>query len=275
VGRIIVYCAESDRLTRLDVEADTLDEATLKTGHGVYTVLRVYPGRRVLRLGHHFQRMRKSAALLEQPYPVADEWLRVMMRRALDASGLELCRIRLTVPFSAPDTALIALEPFAAPPAEMYERGVKVGLVNARREQPLAKNSQFIERRREIEATHADGCYEYLLCNGEGRILEGTSSNFYAVLEGTLRTSPEGVLHGIARGILLDVAADVLPVRLEPIRRDDLPRITEAMLTSASRGIVPIVQIEAAPVGGGVPGPIYRQLRAHYEAVVERELESL
>jgi branched-subunit amino acid aminotransferase/4-amino-4-deoxychorismate lyase len=275
LGRIIIYCADSDRLTQLDVEADTLDEATLKSAHGVYTVFRVYAGSQVLRLDRHFERMRQSAVLLEQPYLVADEWLRGMMRRAVESSGLDLCRLRLTVPFSAPETALIMLDPFAAPPAELYEKGVRMGLVHTYRDKPLAKNSQFIERRREIAAAHPGDFYEYLMCDEQGHILEATSSNFYAVLDGELRTSPEGVLHGIARGMLIEVAADVLPVRLDPIHTDDLPRVAEAMLTSASRGVFPIVRIEDMPINGGLPGPIYRQLHARFEALAAQEMEPL
>ena len=67
----------------------------------------------------------------------------------------------------------------------------------------------------------------------------------------------------------------VLPVVLNPIHVDDLPKISEAMLTSSSRGTVPIVQIRGVVIGDGPPGPVARALRTAYDAQVEQELEPL
>jgi branched-chain amino acid aminotransferase len=278
MGRVIVFRAHGDNLERLNIDANTLDEATLKSAHGIYTVLRVYPDRRVLRLTRHWERMERSADLLDQPYRVGDEWLHTMLRRAIEAGerlGISGPRVRVTVPFDAPDTALFTLEPFTPPSEHLYETGVAVGLVTATRESPRAKNSRFIEHRQQIEADKPSNCYEILLTTDEGVILEGLGSNFYAVLDGVLHTAEEGVLPGIARGVLLDVASDVLPVVRTPVTVNDLPRLSEAMLTSASRGVVPIVRIADQTIGDGVPGPVSRVLRQYYDALVARELEPL
>lgn len=276
MGSILAFRAQGDDLTPLPLEAETLDEATLRLGeHGTYSVFRIYPGGRVLRLQRHFERMRRSAALLGQPYPLSDEWLREAVRRAVRAAGLEAPRVRLTVPFSAPHTALILLEPFEPPPPALYERGVRVGLARAQRDRPHAKDSRFIEARRDLWAGQDDNVYEILLYDEAGRILEGTSSNFYAVLKGMLRTAADGVLEGVARSILLEVAPTVLPVYCKPVTLDDLPRLDEALLTSASRGVVPVVRIGEVTINRGVPGPITQRLRARYEAQVEAELEPL
>ena len=275
MGRIIAFRAQGEDLKRLDVEADTLDEATLQTAHGVYTVFRLYPGRRVVRLAYHLVRLRRSAGLLEQPYLVNDDWLRAMLRRAVEVSGIELPRLRLTIPFNAPDTAIIALEPFTPPPAELYEQGVRVGLHNYQRESPRAKNSRFIELRRQIEIEQPGSVYETMLYNGDGFIREGMASNFYAELDGQIHTTEIGMLEGVARSILLEVAPDVLPVTFEPVHLDDLGRIGEAMLTSSSRGVMPVVQVGDVIIGDGKPGTVYRSLRALYDARIDREMELL
>jgi branched-chain amino acid aminotransferase len=278
MGRVIVFRAQGHNLERLSVDANSLDEATLKTQHGIYTVLRMYPDRRVLRLDRHWERMRSSADLLHQPYAIEDGWLRAMLRRAViegEQLGITAPRVRVTVPFDAPDTALFTLEPFSPPSAKVYESGVSVELVTARRADPRAKNSRFIEQRQQIEANKAPDCYEVLLSSDDGAILEGVGSNFYGVIDGVLHTADEGILPGIARGILLDVAPDVIRVSKTPIQVSDIPRLSEAMLTSASRGVVPIVRIAGQTVGSGAPGPISRALRQHYEALVEQELEPI
>ncbi len=275
MGRVITFRAQGDDLVRLDIEADTLDEATLQLEHGVYTVLRLYPGRRVFRMASHLARLRRSAELLGCPFPLSDDWLRETVRRAVQASGIDAPRVRLTVPFDAPETALVMLEPFAGPPARLYEQGVQVVLIDTQRDLPRAKNSRFIERRRELIAQIPCEAYECVMVNGDGFVREGLGSNFYAVLDGQLRTAHGGVLEGVGRSVLLDVAPAVLPVTLKAIHRDDLPRIDEAMMTSASRGVLPITRIDGMPVGDGEPGLVYARLRAAYDAQIEREMEPL
>lgn len=275
MSSVMVYRASGDALERLPIQAGSLDAATLQTGHGVYTVFRLYPARRVFRLAMHFERLRHSAELLGMPFRPADDWLRRALRRAVHESDLDLMRVRLTVPFDAPDAAIIALEPFAPPPPSLYKEGIRIGLMEGMRDAPRAKNSQFIEWRQKARSGSADKTHEIVLHDSAGMILEGLSSNFYAVLDGHLRTAGENVLEGISRGILLDVALTVLPVVLLPVSVADLPRVSEAMLTSASRGVMPVVQVGDVVIGEGKPGPASKALRAAYDAQVERELEPL
>lgn len=275
MGRVNVFRAQGDALERLPIEANTLDEATLQTPHGVYTVFRLYPGHRVVRLPYHLARLRYSAELLKSPFPLSDDWLRAMLRRVVEAGGVELPRLRLTVPFDAPDTAIVAVEPFTLPPTDLYERGVWVGLVNMQRELPRAKNSRFVELRRKIEAERPKGVYETMLCNNDGFIREGMSSNFYAVLDGQLRTAEVGMLEGVARSILLEAAPGVLPVRFRAVHLDELARVSEATLTSSSRGVVPVVKVGEMVIGDGERGPITRRLQERYDARIEEEMEPL
>ncbi|MBN1311029.1 MAG: aminotransferase class IV family protein [Anaerolineae bacterium] len=275
MSSVSMFRACGEVLERVPVQADSLDEAALQNGHGVYTVFRLYPGWRVFRLASHFARLRHSADLLGEPFLLTYDWMRLVLRRVVEEIGLALVRIRLTVPFDAPETVFIALEPFTPLPAALYQEGVSVGLVEGRREVPRAKDSQFIEWRKKARMRHPYSVYEIMMYDGAGWILEGLSSNFFAVLDGELRTAGDGVLEGIARSILLEVAPSVLPTVLDPIHMDDLPRISEAMLTSSSRGVVPIVQVRGVVIGDGKPGPVAKALRAAYDAQIEQELEPL
>ena len=83
------------------------------------------------------------------------------------------------------------------------------------------------------------------------------------------------MLEGVARSILLDVAPGVLPVTLTAPHVDQLPLITEAMLTSSSRGVVPVVEVGGERIGTGRPGPLTLQLGAAYDARVESLLEPI
>jgi branched-chain amino acid aminotransferase len=274
MGQVQVFRAEGDSLERLPVEASSFDEATLKTGHGVYSVFRLYEGGKVLRLDRHLARMRRSAGKLPMGYPHSDDWFRAMVRRAVEASGIEIPRVRITVPYGAPQTAIISLEPHSPDPDEVYRQGIAVGLANVHRERPEIKDSRFIEKRADLRAEQSD-VFEIVLVDDLGRLLEGTRTNFFAIYNGELRTAGDGVLEGIGRGIVLNIAPEILPVKQEAIRVDDLPHIEEAMLSSASRGIIPIVRIGGVTIGDGTPGPLTARLRERFIAQEEAELEPL
>jgi branched-chain amino acid aminotransferase len=272
---VSTYLATMQGIERLPVEASTLDEATLRTGHGVYSVMRIYPGHRVLRFDRHLARLRRSGQGLGMRIEVTDAWLRDSLRQAVLASGFEQARARITVPFDTPDQAILSLEEFTPPHDNLYTQGVRVGLAEAARVEPAIKNTRFIEQRQTILQQAGSDWYEILMHTPAGRILEGTGSNFYGVLNGTLRTAGEGVLEGIARGLLLDVAPAIIPVVMQAVTVGDLPHLSEAMLTSASRSVIPIVQIGEVVIGQGQPGDIARRLRQAYEQKVEQELETL
>jgi branched-subunit amino acid aminotransferase/4-amino-4-deoxychorismate lyase len=107
-------------------------------------------------------------------------------------------------------------------------------------------------------------------------LLEGTTTNFYAILNRTLRTAGDNtVLSGIGRRVVLTVAPDIVPVQLKPVHVDEVPHLNESFLTSASRGIVPIVEIDGCRIGTGRPGPVTLRLREAYDAWAEAHLEPI
>jgi branched-chain amino acid aminotransferase len=81
------------------------------------------------------------------------------------------------------------------------------------------------------------------------------------------------VLLGVTRGLVLDLAADLLPLHEQPVHTTELGRVAEAFITSASREVMPVVQIDQAVIGSGIPGPISQALLARYREHVHRAAE--
>ena len=149
-------------------------------------------------------------------------------------------------------------------------------VVHLERRNPVAKSTAWATARQGAVAGFPPGIYEGILVGPDGSLLEGTSSNFYAILDGTLRTAGDDrVLHGIARRILLEVAPGLLPVKREGAPVGEIGRFQEAMLTSSGRGVVPIVEIDGHRLGGGQPGPMTLRLRAAYDAWAEAHLQPI
>ena len=108
---------------------------------------------------------------------------------------------------------------------------------------------------------------------GDGSVLEGLSSNFFAVRDGVLRTEEGRVLQGVTRALVLEMAEGLLPVDRTAVRMDDLGALAEAFITSVSREVLPLVRIDGKPLGDGRPGSRTRALIAAFTALARREAE--
>jgi branched-chain amino acid aminotransferase len=246
---------------------------------GVYTSLRTFNHNQFLNLADHLDRLEGSMTLLGWEYHLDRLRLRRALHQVCSAYPGADARVRIDilareVPSpGGPFRELIGLFPFKPVPTQLYEAGARVAIArHLTRANPRAKQAHFALERRPFLAEHP-GAYECLLVDPDGYILEGTTSNFYAVKKGELWTAGEGVLEGIARKIVLQVAREcAVPVRLEAVQVDEIARLDECALSSSSRAIVPIVEIDGRTVADGRPGPVTRRLLAAYNDYVARAL---
>ncbi len=249
----------------------SLGDASAELPSGAYTTLRTYGGTRVLRLHDHASRLRDSLASLGHPGVRIDEKrLRSALAAALQATGFDESRIRLT---ATPTQMFVSIEPFEPLPDHLYRDGVACTTVATRRERPEAKDTRFIAEADRVRTSLMAGIHEGLLRADDGSLLEGLSSNFFALRGGTLQTEGARALAGVTRSIVLELAAARVPVKLEPVRVDQLAEISECFLTSVSRGVLPVVSIDGRTIGPGTPGPLTRQLGRDLEEMAAREAE--
>ncbi len=201
-------------------------------------------------------------------------WLRGALRQMIEQSGFGEVRFRITVPRESPERLILSIEPFQRHPPEIYSTGVRcITLPDSARQNAAVKSTGWMHDREQFQLPA--GIYTGLLLDHDGYILEGMSSNFYAVIGGELWTAGTGALPGIAQQIVLEVAPPILTVRREAPRQQDIPQMAEAFITSSSRGIVPVIEIDGSVIGGGQPGPRTRALQDAYAAWVSAHLEAL
>jgi len=246
--------------------------AAAQLPEGAYTTFRTYGGRGVVRFTQHLRRLRESVALQGHPGAIDEARARRAVRGALDATSHPESRVRLTF---APPRLFVSVEPFTPPPRRVYEEGVACATLPMRRENPHSKDTRFIARAESAYRGLPPGVEEGLLVDESGDVLEGLSSNFFAIVGGTLRTEEERVLLGLTRALVLEVAEREMPVERRAVSRDALPDVEEAFITSVSRQVLPIVTIDGRPVGGGRVGPRTRAIVAGFDALVARETETL
>jgi len=250
--------------------APSLAESSAALPEGAYTTLRTYGGRGVVRLAQHVTRLEQSVALKGMPGRLDAAALRRTLAEALAAGGHAESRVRLTF---APPRLFVAVEAFTPLPARAYEEGVACATLALARDNPHAKDTRFIATARDAYARLPAGIEEGLLVAADGAVLEGLSSNFFALREGALRTEEERVLHGVTRALALEVAQALVPVRRVAIQRDELPLVDEAFLTSVSREVLPVVRVDGRALGNGRVGPRTRSVMQAFAALVAREHE--
>jgi len=244
-------------------QSATMLEASARLPEGLYTTLRTYRGRGILRPEAH------AARLSRRGFTLGRDEILFVLREALDRTAFPETRVRLTY---APPELFVSVEPFEPLPAALYGSGVACVTLPLAREDPGAKSTSFIATAARAYAELPEGIQEGLMVAADGSILEGLSSNVFFVAFGSLFTEGARVLPGVTRSLVLEVAAGVLPVREEALNRSSLKDADEAFLSSVSRGILPVVRIDGAGLGRGVPGPIAQILGARLQSLATREV---
>jgi branched-chain amino acid aminotransferase len=268
----------------------SLDAVTRQLPEGYYSTFRTFEGcTRVLGLSDHLRRLYEPVSTPE----VSESILRRQLLARLEPYRPDEVRVRLIM--TRQGQTYMASEPLQRLPREVYAKGVRVETVEMWRENPQLKSTAFIGvSTAERKHIAREGIFEALLVK-DGEILEGMTSNFFYVesaraarslqrvrsvaetkREAILGTARAGILLGITRQTVIEIAQGRgLAVRYQPLERDQLSAANEAFITSSSRGIVPVIQIDAVMIGQGSPGPITRQLSTAYEAYVIEKAERI
>ena len=124
-----------------------------------------------------------------------------------------------------------------------------------------------------LAAQHAAaaGCEEVILLR-DGRVGEAAACNVFMVHAGKLFTPPanQHVLSGITREVVIEVArqAGVEVVERE-IMQAELAAAAEIWLTSSTREIIPVTQLDGAPVGAGRPGAVFAKVLAAFHQFLQ------
>jgi branched-chain amino acid aminotransferase len=252
-------------------------------GEGVYETLRTYNGQPFL-FERHMRRLRTSADMLALGVPLSDAEIDARFRETMQTAGLgdspareAYIRILITRgvgeltydPAACPTPSIVVIvKPNVNPPAEAFERGVRVALVPVVRNHPgtvnpLIKSNSLLNNALAMQEALRRGGFEGVMRNYKGELAECTQSNLFIVKNGAALTPPidAGLLPGITREFLFEIGAEVgVPVREAVLHDADLFGADEAFLTSTTRECVPIVQVDDRTIGSGAPGPITRTL---------------
>lgn len=143
----------------------------------------------------------------------------------------------------------------------------EVQRIPARSVDPRAKNYHWNDLTMGLLGALDSGADTVLLVDAAGNVVEGLGFNVFAVSQGELTTPHEGMLEGITRRTVIEMAATLeLPVRLRALPAGELRAADEVFLSTSGGGVLPVTRVDGHPIGDGLVGPITRRLVDTYWA---------
>ena len=261
-------------------------------GEGVYETLRTY-SRQPFLLDRHLARLRASAERIALEPPLDDTAFATRIRstmQAVDTPGERSIRLLLTrgagelsydLANCPPPTVVIIVRPHSEIPADVVERGIGVVLSSVMRNHPRSlspriKSNNLLNNALAMQEALRAGAGEALMCNHRGELAECAQSNFFLVRGGLALTPPlaAGILEGVTRNFVFEVGASAgIVVREETLLPADLATADELFVTSTTREVLAVTQVDQRPVADGRPGPVTRALAEEFRRLA-REMST-
>ena len=264
----------------------SIKDRGFQLGDGIYEVIRCYKGR-AFSLNEHIDRLLKSAEAirLELPYSRNDliEYVKeLLVGVTWDYADIYIQATRGVAPrtheFPAAKvnpTVVMYVSQSHGVPERTREKGITAIIVPDTRGTICNIKSinilpNVLAKQAAVEAGADEALFER---EGVG-VVEGASSNIFAVQEGVLSTGPLSpyTLPGVTRDCVLQLArSQGLPTELRFHSRKELIAASEVFITSTSKEVLAVTSLAGHKIGDGRPGPITLKLAKDYRALVERE----
>ena len=257
-------------------------------GEGVYETLRTY-NRVPFLYDRHMRRLRQSAERILLDVPFDDATMLGWIEQTIAAAGeLKEAYIRILHTRGVGDlsydlkstpapTTVVIVKPFEAYPARVYNDGIRLSLVEMLRNHPqsvnpIIKSNNLLNNALAMQTAYRSGAEEALMCNYRGELTECSQSNFFMVRGGAVLTPPSqaGLLEGVTRAFVFELGRELgIDVREDTLTPKDLETADEMFITSTTRDLSPVVNLDGRVIGSGKPGPITKRLTELYHRRAE------
>jgi branched-chain amino acid aminotransferase len=256
-------------------------------GYGAFDFLRTYGGQ-PFRLRKNIARLRNSCQLLALDMPWSDDTLHEIVLETLRRNAHESAEftIRLVVTGGissdniTPDgepSLVVLVQPHKPPPAAWYENGVKVITTDVERPVPHSKSIMYAPAIIAQKQAREAGGIEALYKDSQDNVLEGTTTNVFAIIGNTLVTPDTNgqILPGVTRMTILELVKDHYTVELRELAYHEFIQADEVFITAANKQIVPVVTVDEYPIGDGNVGEGTRHIMALFAELTEKRAAGL
>jgi len=256
-------------------------------GDGVYELVPVY-SRVPFRIDEHLRRLERSLAevKIRNPYTAA-QWKEIIARligeQAFDDQGVYLQVTRGVAkrdhafPKDVEPTVFIMSNPLVSPPRELVEKGAAaVSAADYRWLRCDIKSISLIGNCLLRQVSADAGAAETIMFR-DGMLTEASASNVFIVKGGTIRSPAKSrlILPGITYDVVVELAqAAGMPVEFAEISEAEVRAADEVWITSSSKEVLAITELDGKPVGDGRPGPAFRRMHQLYQEFKQRVMRA-
>jgi branched-chain amino acid aminotransferase len=248
-------------------------------GVSVFDTLACWQGG-LFKLPQHRARFERSAHAAMIPLAVSGTELEQIIIETTRRSGCRNAYVQAiatrgrrptpSVPSNEPTLIVYAIPYVSLWPEEKAESGISVMIPSIRQWPASTLDARIKNFNRmhthlaRLEAERA-GADDIVLLDDRGLLTESRGSNLFVVRGGALYTPRSGILEGITRQTVFEIAEELdIPAAERDLSPYDLYTADEAFLCSTAGGIYPIAEADGRSVGGGGTSPITRALRERY-----------
>ncbi len=258
-------------------------QAGLLSGWGLFTTLRLYDGK-PFAFERHWQRLSRDAARIDLPFEFSAERVRADLVELARANRMKEGAARLYFIYnkfgywqgdeSMPQVDLLMYT--ADLPLRQGAARLAVEEHGRYTAHPLTgtKVISWLQNVWALERAHRRGFDDALLLNERGEVAECTAANVFCVRGALVETPPlsSGCLAGVSREVLLQIGPEAgLPIAERPLTLQELLSADEVFITSTTREVQPVAQIEEHEIREA-PGPTTARLARAFSQYVARYL---
>ena len=256
-------------------------------GDGVYEMVPAY-SRVPFRLDEHLARLERSLGETQIRNPYSRTQWRSHIYQLIDAQPFEDQGIYFQVtrgaakrdhafPKGVEPTVFMMSNPLTnPPPAQVEQGGVALSALDNRWLRCDIKSISLIGNclLRQISA-EADASETILF--RDGKLTEASSSNVFIVKRGVVQSPPKSnlILPGITYDVVVELArANNLPLELRDIAESEVRSADEVWVTSSSKEVLAIVELDGKRIGDGRPGPVFRRMYQLYQEFKQKVMRA-
>ena len=269
---------QNGRWVRGDEVCVSAFDIGLLRGYGVFDFLRTY-NNKPFRFNDHLHRFAVSIRKFNLHLPLTKKALKQVILEGIRKNNYRETNIRAILTGGVSKDGLtpgqsnliILFTPCHFYPKKYYQQGVRVITQKYFRSDPEIKSLNYIKAIGWLAEARKRGAVEVLYIDRQGRILEATTSNFFAVIRGRVVTPRKDILLGVTRKVIIEI---IKRLSISFVEKDlmaaEISKFDEAFLTASNKEIMPVVKIDNQLVGDGRVGKMTKKLMAAFAKITHQ-----
>jgi len=245
-----------------------VSDLAIQRGYGIFDFLKTLDGRPIFP-DEHLTRFLHSARQLRLETGRSKEELLALIHLLMKKNNIPDSGIKLTLTGGySPDgyslskpNLVITQSPLRLPAPELFGKGIHLVSYPHQRQLPDTKSIDYLMAVWLQPLIKEQGADDVLYHQQGGTISECPRANFFIVTAGdTVVTPSENILKGVIRNKVLQLAQQKYRTEERPVTLDEIRTAREAFITSTTKHVMPVVQLDGRAIGKGIPGKVSKWL---------------